>query len=53
MTNGPLDLIRAEQERRKAPAHLVVWRYKGMTDEELQVEIAPGGALKDLAPMWW
>ena len=48
--NSLLDLIRAEQERRKAPSHLVVWRFKGMTDEEMEVEIAARRRAEGLGP---
>ena len=48
--NTLLDLIHAEQERRKAPAHLIVWGYEGMTDEELDVEIAARRRAKGLGP---
>ena len=39
--NGLLDLIRAEQERRKAQAasHVVLFRFSDTTDEEWAAEI--------------
>ena len=41
MSSGLLDLIRAEQERRKAqgPADYILFRPLGMTDEDVASEI--------------